>query len=204
MTSSVRGIFSMRRIICILIMIAFYSVSGARAAETAVDLNSYTVGVGDILLVDILQPDRSTNQVTVSPDGSISVPYLGSVKVKGKSITQIQKNIQWGLANGYLRYPVVVVSLVQSRSRNFTVNGEVNRPGSYPLEDNTTVLKAISIAGGFTRFGSSSHVKILRPRQDRPGYNIIKVDIKAAMEGNPNADIVLQSGDIVVVSEGFF
>ncbi len=194
----------MKRVWLGLILLNIFSLPITAMADTNEDINNYTVGVGDILLVDILKPDRSTNQVTVSPDGSISIPYLGSVKVKGKSITQIQKDIQWGLANGYLRYPVVVVSLVQSRSRNFTVNGEVNRPGSYPLEDNTTVLKAISIAGGFTRFGSSSNVKILRPRKDRPGYNIIKVDIKAAMEGNSDADIVLQSGDIVVVSAGFF
>jgi protein involved in polysaccharide export with SLBB domain len=171
---------------------------------TAGPENEYTTGPGDILRIEILQPDRSTNDVTVSPDGYISVTYLGSIKVKGLSISAIQKHIQTELAKGYFRYPVVVVSLIESRSRSFTVNGEVNRPGSYPIEENTTVLKAISIAGGFTRFGSSSNVKVLRPRKDRPGYNIIKVDIKAAFEGHSDADIVLQSGDIVVVSESLF
>ncbi len=126
------------------------------------------------------------------------------MQVKGKTITEIQRNIQWGLASGYLKYPVVVVALIESRSRNFTISGEVNRPGTYPLSEDTTVLKAISIAGGFTRFGSSSKVKVLRPRKDRPGYNSIKINLKEVMDGNAQEDIVLEPGDIVVVSEGVF
>lgn len=173
---------------------------------TANDLLSqdYTVGVGDLLQINIIKPDQSTTDVRVTPDGTISVPYLGSVKVKGKTITEIQNMIQYRLANGYLKYPIILVSLVQSNSRKFTISGEVNTPGSYPLEENTTVLKAISVAGGFTRFGSSSKVKVLRPRKDRPGYISIKVDIQAIMDGDARADVVLEAGDIVVISEGLF
>jgi len=164
----------------------------------------YTIGIGDILEVSILQPEQTTSRPTVSPDGNISVPYLGSIKVKGKTITQVQKEIQIKLSRGYLKYPVITVSLVESRSRNYTISGEVNNPGAYPLGENTTVLKAISIAGGFTRFGSSSRVKVLRPRKDRPGYRRIKIDIKAVMNGEARADIVLEPGDIIVISEGLF
>ena len=164
----------------------------------------YTIGVGDILDVTILQPDPMTLRVTVSPGGDISVPYIGSVYVKGKTIAGAQSLIQQKLASGYLKYPVVTVSLVESRSRSFTISGEVIRPGNYALLENTTVLKAISIAGGFTRFGSSSRVKILRPRKDRPGYISIKVELKAVLDGDASADIVIEAGDIIVISEGVF
>ncbi len=130
--------------------------------------------------------------------------YIGSVQVKGKTITEIQKNIQMRLASGYLKYPVVVVSLIESRSRNFTVSGEVIRPGTYQLQENTTVLKAISIAGGFTRFGSKSRVKLLRPYPDKPGYQSIKINLRKAIDGDAKEDIMLLPGDILVVSEGFF
>jgi len=164
----------------------------------------YTVGVGDILEVNIIQPEKMNTRVTVSPGGDISVPYIGSVYIKGRTISSAQTLIQQKLAAGYLKYPVVTVSLVESRSRSFTISGEVIKPGNYPILENTTVLKAISIAGGFTKFGSSSRVKILRPRKDRPGYMSIKVDLNAVMDGDAKADIVIESGDIIVVSEGVF
>lgn len=164
----------------------------------------YTIGVGDILNVNIIQPDPMQLTVTVSPGGDISVPYIGSVNVKGLTISAAQKIIQQKLAKGYLKYPVVTVSLVESHSRNYTISGEVNNPGNYALVENTTVLRAISIAGGFTRFGSSSRVKILRSRKDRPGYITIKVDLKAVLDGDASADIVIETGDIIVVSEGVF
>ncbi|MCK5215544.1 MAG: sugar transporter, partial [Candidatus Omnitrophica bacterium] len=66
------------------------------------------------------------------------------------------------------------------------------------------VLRAISMAGGFTKFGSSSKVRILRPRGDQPGYNNIRIKIKRVMVGDPEADMLLKSGDIIVISEGIF
>ena len=165
---------------------------------------SYTVGVGDIIEVAIIQPDSMTTRVTVSPGGDISVPYIGSVYVKGKTVSSIQSIIQTRLTSGYLKYPVVTVSLIESRSRSFTISGEVIRPGNYPIFENMTVLKAISVAGGFTRFGSSSKVKILRPRKDRPGYINIKVDLKAVLDGDANADVTIEAGDIIVISESVF
>ena len=170
----------------------------------AVYPEEYTVGIGDILEVSILQPDHITNNVTVTPGGEISVPFLGTIQVKGKTITEVQRTIQYRLAQGYLKYPVVTVSLIESRSRNYTISGEVNTPGNYQLQENTTVLKAIAVAGGFTRFGSKSRVKILRPRKDRPGYREIKVDLKAVINGDAKADILIEPGDIIVISEGFF
>ena len=196
----------MKRLFGLFIIIPLYIISTllASADPKKTKKNSYTVGIGDILEIKILQPVTSTDRVTVSPDGLISVPYIGSVMVVGQTITQIQMNIQKKLANGYLNYPVLSVSLIESRSRTFTVTGQVNKPGSYPLGESTTVLKAISIAGGFTKFGSSSRVKVLRSRKDKPGYNNIKVNIKSVMSGNAEDDILVEPGDIIVVSESFF
>jgi protein involved in polysaccharide export with SLBB domain len=179
-------------------------ISCLSISQLYADIEEYRVGVGDILEVKILKPDLIADRSTVSPSGEISVAYLGSVQVKGKTITEVQRNIQWRLGSGYLKYPVVVVSLVESHSRSYTVSGEVIRPGAYQLQENTTILKAISIAGGFTRFGSKSRVKLLRPNPDKPGYQSIKINLQKAMDGDAKEDIVLQPGDIVVISEGFF
>ena len=164
----------------------------------------YKVGIDDILMVSVLQPEQIQSEVTVSPDGSISFPYIGNIIIKGLTLNEIRQHIQDQLADGYLKYPLVVVSLKESRSRKFFVYGEVVKPGSYPLEENTTVLRAISMAGGFTRFGSASHLKVLRPKESKAGYDTIQVNIKSVMEGDPEEDLVLKAGDIVVVSEGMF
>ncbi len=67
-----------------------------------------------------------------------------------------------------------------------------------------TVIKAMTLTGWFTKWGSSSNVKILRIKNKNAGYESIKVNIKAAMKGDTDADITLESGDIIVVSEGIF
>ncbi|MCP4138111.1 MAG: polysaccharide export protein [bacterium] len=189
----------MKRFITVVILILSFFI-----CTELLEAKPYTVGVGDVLQINILRPDQSSTTATVSPGGDISVPFIGSVQVKGRTVSQIQKIIQRRLSQGYLKYPVITVSLTETNSRRFTVSGEVNRPGTYPLTENASVLRAISVAGGFTRFGSSSKVKVLRPRKGKPGYTTIKVNIKKVMDGDSDADILLEPGDIIVVSESFF
>ena len=169
-------------------------------APQAVD---YRIGNEDILDMTVLQPEQLALTVTVSPDGSITFPYIGKVIVKGKTPSEVQEEIQSRLADGYLKYPVVSVAVKESRSKKFFVYGEVVRPGTYFLEDNMTVLKAISTAGGFTKYGNSSRVKVLRPKAGAAGYETVKVNMKLIMNGL-SKDLVLESGDIVQVEEGVF
>jgi polysaccharide export outer membrane protein len=74
----------------------------------------------------------------------------------------------------------------------------------YPLEIRATALTAISMAGGFSKFGSASRVKVLRMNESSGAYDTMKVNINEIMSGNSRADVLLKSGDIVVVSESLF
>jgi polysaccharide biosynthesis/export protein len=163
----------------------------------------YQIGVDDVLDISLLQPDRMTLSVTVTPDGSITFPYIGKVVVKEKTPSAIQEEIQNRLAEGYLKYPVVAVAVQQCRSRKFYVYGEVIKPGTFYLEDNMTVLKAISSAGGFTKFGSPNRVRILRVKKGAEGYENFKVDMDSIMNGSTK-DVAIEPGDIVRVKEGVF
>ena len=199
------------KILILLIALFVPTVVHADTQKPCVDVapqtpppSEYLVGADDILTINILQPDPMMNDATVSPNGNISVPYIGNVIVKGRTLAEVQNEIQTRLGSGYMKYPTVVVSLKQSNSRRFFVYGEVIHPGPYPLEENTTVLRAISMAEGFTRFGSASRVKVLRPREKGTGYTMIPLNIKSIMDGDCDADLVLKSGDMVVVSEGVF
>jgi len=190
---------------CMVLALVGMLASVARADDAPAQMQAeYAVGIDDILDISVLQPEKSLSTVTVAPDGSITFQYIGTVHVKGMTLAKIQEEIQSRLANGYMKYPVVAVSLREMHSKKFFVYGEVIRPGTFPLEENMAILKAISMAGGFTKFGSSSRVKVLRERKDKPGYDAVKVNIKNIMDGSDKDDIVLQNGDIVVVSEGVF
>lgn len=194
----------MKKFLMMLLLAVSLPVFNASADEKAAMPEKYKVGPDDILNIHVLRPDDFELEVTVTQDGYISFPYLGSVLVKDKSLDEIQSALEKGLSEGYLRYPVISVVMKESRSKRFFVYGEVTTPGAYPLDQNMTVFKALSVAGGFTKFGSSSKVKILRPKKDGPGYELIKVDVKDIMNGATNADILLNPGDVVVVSEGVF
>ena len=183
-----------------VLLVAFFCAwIGEPAAEEA----GYTVGVDDILDINVLQPDPLGASLTVSPDGTITFPYIGNVKVAGLTLIEVQEKIQSELS-GYMKYPMVAVSLKESRSRTFYVYGEVVRPGSYAIQPNITAVRAISLAGGFTKFGSSNRVRILRHKKDGAGDETIKVDIKAAMAGDSVHDVRILPGDVITVSEGMF
>ncbi len=201
----------MKKILPILISVYFSFCSLLFAQEEiqeqqkeVKERKEYIVGLGDKIAIYVYQPEKINMTVTVAPDGYIGFPYIGSFYAKGLTLKDIQQIIEKKLATGYMKYPVVAVFLEYSMSRKFYVYGEVSRPGTYPLEENATVLKAISMAGGFSKFGSSSRVKVLREFKDKPGYKQIKVSIDNIMHGKAEEDIVLEPGDIVVVSEGMF
>jgi len=176
----------------------------ASIQPVAIAHSGYTIGADDMLDISVLQPEKMLITVTVSPDGTITFPYIGTVAIKGLTLEQAQNEIQSRLADGYMKYPVVSIALRQSMSEKFFVYGEVMRPGTYRLEERMTVLKAVSLAGGFTKFGSSSRVKVLRTKDGEAGYNVIKVNLNAAMKGSSKDDVVLKQGDIVVIEEGIF
>ena len=199
----------MKQLLTVLIVFCFFAGHAfaaepehAQAPAQAI-ASEYTVGIDDVMDISVLQPEKLLTSVVVSPDGAITFPYIGSVVVRGMTLSQVQQAIQDKLADGYMKYPVVSVSLKESRSRKFFVYGEVLKPGTYYINENITVLRAITMAGGFTKFGSSK-VKILRPKQGKPGYDTVQVNIKAVMDGAAQEDVLLAPEDIVVVSQGLF
>lgn len=194
----------MLKYILTMIIVAFVSLTVSTRGYSQESAAEYTVGIDDVISISVLQPDKLATTATVSPDGSISFPYIGNVQVKGLSLTQVTEEIKKRLSDGYMKYPVVSVALIESRSRKFFVYGEVFKPGVYHIDDNVTVLRAISMAGGFTKFGSSNRVKVLRLKGDTLRYTSIKVNMTGIMKGTSDEDILIKAGDIIVVSEGVF
>lgn len=162
---------------------------------------AYVIGPGDQLQIGVYGQPELSREYTVTAEGHLSMPLAGQLPAAGLSVVQLEDELRRRLAE-YLVNPQVTVAVRQSRQR-FTVMGEVQKPGSYPLEKRTTVLEAISMAGGFTSKAAPNRTRVIRNRNGREVA--IDVAVGAIMEGDSeHHDIPLQPDDKIVVPESFF
>ena len=186
-------------VILLISLNIFITSSLCYADEPKEEQLQYKVGLGDVLDISVLEHDELKTKAPVTSDGSISFPYIGSIKVKGLSLSDIEKEISKKLSSSYIKYPVVSVTLTSFESVKYFVYGEVNNPGRFTLEGNMTVLKAISAAGGITQDGLYGKVKLRRKQKGGHEYKEISIDLKNTKESNTNCDMPIEDEDIVVV-----
>jgi polysaccharide export outer membrane protein len=157
----------------------------------ASELSTYKLGSGDMISIRVLgEDDLRREKVRLSDAGTISLPILGEIKVKGMTVGTLEDYITRGLKGRYLVNPQVTVSI--DEYRNFYVNGMVEKPGGYPYSPGMTVRKAISVAGGFKERASRDKINIIR--EDDPQQTPRRVDMNTAVG----------PGDILTIEESFF
>lgn len=163
--------------------------------------SAYLIGPGDQVQINVYgQPDLS-REYTVTAEGNLSLPLVGQIHAAGLSVVQLEAQLRQRLAE-YLINPQVTVAMQQFRQR-FTVLGEVQKPGSFTLEKPTTVMEAVSIAGGLTAKAAPNRTRVIRVRGGHE--TTIEVPLADVMQGgSQDRDVTLQPNDKVVVPESFF
>jgi polysaccharide export outer membrane protein len=160
--------------------------------SAAVDSSSYKVDSPDVLNVRVWHEADFSGVYSVHPDGKITIPLIGDVQAGGKTPNEIEKILREALAN-YVKNPLVTVTVQDVLSKRYYMDGEINRPGEYALVSPTTVLEAISKAGGLAGFANPKKIYVLR------GSQRIKFNYKDVIHGkNLAQNIQLQPGDHVV------
>jgi polysaccharide export outer membrane protein len=162
--------------------------------------DNYRLGPGDEISVRIKgQPAYSMEKAKVSPTGTIYHELVGEVSVVGLTMSQVTELLTNDLSE-YLKNPQVSVQLVEAASAKVSVFGEVHHPGIVVMSRPMRLLDAISEAGGFSDTGKQSSVEVLR---QYPNGNRVpmRIDVKKYLQGkgNPESNIPLQAGDLVVV-----
>ena len=155
-------------------------------SATAVD--SYIIGPGDVLSVDVWKEPELSKRVSVRLDGNISLPLIRDIKIAGLTPEQVQSLLTEKYKN-YVTAPEVSVTVLESRSKKIYLVGKVNGPGEYVLEKNMTILQAISRAGGLGQWADSSDIHLIR--KIKGTEKTYRVDYDAIVSGEDLSQNIL-------------
>lgn len=162
---------------------------------------SYILGTGDQILVDVYGASQATFDMTVSPEGKILIPNVGPVNIGGASVesarlrvknalSQIYSGLKGSNPNTFLQLRVGNI-----RSIQVTMAGELNKPGTYTLPSFANVFNALYLAGGPNKIGSFRNIQVYRDSK-----SVGQVDVyDFLVNGNSKGNIVLQDNDVVIV-----
>jgi polysaccharide export outer membrane protein len=161
-------------------------------------MKTYSVGPGDVLEVRVWHNDQMSRRVTVRPDGFITLPLVGDIACGGSTVEQIAADIAAKGATYYTDPLVVSVEVAELHSYRVYVLGEVLRPGEFTPTGQVTVLQAIALAGGFSRFAAPDEIIIIR--KDTHGERRIPFSYSFVVrEGDLRENLPLMTNDTVVV-----
>jgi len=157
----------------------------------------FRIGPGDRLRISVWKHDELSHEVTVRPDGSVSLPLVGEIRASGRSGPEIAHDIEGRLAKFYTEPAPVTVVVTEVKSYKLFVIGEVQKPGELVPGQPITVLQALSMAGGLTPYAHRDGIVILR--RDERGERRIPFSYSAVVGGDMQQNLVLQAGDTIIV-----
>ena len=175
----------------------------AAAAAAAVPVrpavpSGYVIGVDDVLSILFWRDkDLSAPEITVRPDGKVTLPLLNDVQAAGLTPEQLRDTVL-GAARKYVEDPNPTVIVKEIKSRKVFITGQVEKPGPYPLNGTVTVLQLIATAGGLRDFADGKNISVIRVRDGKQSvfeFNYQDLLKKRYLSQN----IELAPGDTVVV-----
>jgi polysaccharide export outer membrane protein len=164
--------------------------------KTVVD-SSYVIGPMDVLEIQVWKEPDFSRQLLVRPDGKITFPLIDDIQASGMTALDL-KTLLTERLKGFLDNLEVTVIVVESHSKNFYIIGMVNRPGTYPLSPDMTVLQALSAAGGFGEWADKDSIRIIRRSGGKE--KIIPFDYDKVISGKKlEQNILLEPNDTIIV-----
>ena len=155
---------------------------------------SYVVGPGDEVKVDIYGASQKSSTYTVTPDGDIVIDGYGPINLSGLTVKQANARLRSTLGS---RYSSSSIKLTLGQTRTITVNvmGEVQNPGTYSLSAFASVFHALYMAGGVSSIGTLRSIKVFRN-----GKEISVVDVyDYILNGKLSGNVRLQDNDVIMV-----
>jgi len=174
--------------------------AAASAAPSAVAVgvpDDYVIGAEDVLAVQFWREPDMSGDVTVRPDGKITLPLIGEINAVGKRPEVLKDDVQKA-AGRFLADANVSVIVKQINSRKVFITGQVTKPGEFSLVGPRTVLQLIAQAGGLTEYADGEKITVMRVEQGQT--RVFKFNYKDVSKGKAiQQNIQLKPGDTVVV-----
>jgi polysaccharide export outer membrane protein len=165
-------------------------------------VESTTLGPGDLFTLEVVGEKDLPKDYQVASDGTVDFPYVHRIHVQGLEPQEVARTVRQRLIDQRILVdPSVIVSVREYNSKRFTVLGQVQKPGSFPLDTGMTLVQAISVAGGLTSIANGERVNLTR--KDKRGSSTVVLSFDSITEGR-SPDIPLQSGDQIYVYERVF
>jgi protein involved in polysaccharide export with SLBB domain len=164
----------------------------------------YRLAPTDLLDFRIFQEPDFDAVIRVSGDGSAIFPMIGRVHVAGMTITQATETLRQRYMAGYLANPQVNLTVRSYAKRTFTILGQVQKPGAYPIEGNESIslLQAIGMAGGYTRIANPSNVVV--KRNEGGIEKVYNFNAKKMARTATDSTFHILPGDGITVAESIF
>lgn len=158
-----------------------------------VNSSSYKIGAADVLNIHVWNEAEFSGPAMVHEDGMFTLPLVGDLKAGGMTPVEVEQEVTKALGK-YVRQPLVTITVQQVGSKRYYMDGMINKPGEYPLVVPTTILEAVSKAGGIQAFANGKKIYVLR------GSTRIPFNYKDVLRGkHMEENIQLKPGDHVVV-----
>jgi len=162
----------------------------------------YILQQSDLIRVQVYQEQELTREVRVSQEYTISLPLIGSLEVKDKSVRQIEELVRRLYDRDYLVNPQITITVLEYSQRTVQVLGQVNSSGAipFPPEQRMGLLEAISRAGGFTRLAERRKIQLTRTDEKGKTETFI-INTDDLIKGNSSEPWLLKKGDVIFIPE---
>jgi polysaccharide export outer membrane protein len=166
--------------------------------------STYRLSPYDVIDCSVYGEEDLHTRARLGADGMVLLPLIGNLDLDGKTVSEANALIQKKYADGFVKDPHVLLTVIEYRKNTFSIIGQVNRPGIYEIPEGThmTVVDAILLAGGFTRIADQNGVRIKRIVHGKA--QIFKVKAGAMADSANVAPFEIEPSDVISVKESWW
>jgi polysaccharide export outer membrane protein len=171
------------------------------SVKSAPTLKDYVLGEGDLLQVSVFEAEELKSEVRVGARGSVTLPLIGSVEIKGFTAREAEQKIEDLYRAKFIQHPHVSIFVKEQVSGKITLMGSFKKTGTFPYLARQSLFEAMALGEGLNdTAGKMVQVRRGVKESDRPSTLLIDLD-ELVRGGGEELNIEIKSGDVIYVPE---